>query len=312
MLMLLTCISCLGPTAVFGQAWTMAKGEYFVKVSASHVTAADQYTFDGRVVDFINGVKETAFKDQSLYLYSEMGLFRNLTIVLSVPYKRIFVEDLAFRYQTFAMGSGMIGMRIGLMPLLGFKPSAFSMALNLAATVPMGYSRNYAPSAGPGQIDGQATLGLGLSFYPVAAYLQASGGYRYRSSFYPLSRAQPCNVGTAIDCIRDLKPDYGDEFLFTAEGGIMFLNGMLFFQALANGVWSLEQPLIGFTAINPIPTLQRYVKMGGGFTLYPFRITRYFGLADLGISAQYFITPYGRNTIKSNDLFLGIEYRKKF
>ncbi len=290
----------------------MARGEYFVKVSASHVIAADQYTFDGRVVDFINGVKGTAFKDQSLYLYTEMGLFRNLTFILSVPYKRIFVEDLAFRYQTFAMGSGIIGMRIGLVPLLGLKPSAFSMALNLAASVPMGYSRNYAPSAGPGQIDGQATLGFGLSFYPVAAYLQASGGYRYRSSLYTLSQAQSCNVGTDIDCIRDLKPDYGDELLFTAEGGIMFLNGMLFFQALANGVWSIDQPLIGFTAINPIPTLQRYIKAGGGFTLYPFRITRYFSLADLGISAQYFLTPYGRNTIRSNDLFLGIEYRKKF
>jgi len=291
------------------QAWTMARGEHFLKVSGSHVTASDQFTFDGRLVDFVNGKDGTAFTDQSLYLYSELGLFDNLTVILSVPYKRIFIEDLAYRYQTFAMGSGTLGLRIGLIRLLGLRPSAFSMALNLAATMPTGYSRNYAPSAGPGQLDAQATLGIGLSFYPTAAYLQASGGYRYRSSVYTFSRARSCNVGADIDCIRDLKPDYGDELVFTAEGGIMFLNGMLFFQALVNGVWSVDTPYIGFTAINPIPTLQRYIKAGVGFAIYPFRVTHLFQMADLGISAQYFLTPYGQNTIQSNDLFIGIEYR---
>jgi hypothetical protein len=299
-------------TDLHAQAWTMPRGEHFVKLAGGYIIAADQYTFDGRIVDFVNGKSGNAFTDQSLYLYTELGLFQNLTMVVSIPYKRIFIEDLAYRYRTFAMGSGTLGLRIGLMPLFGVRPSAVSMALNLAVTAPMGYSRNYAPSAGPGQLDAQAVLGIGLSFYPTAAYLQASGGYRYRSSVYALSRAQSCNVGADIDCVRDLKPDYGDELVFSAEGGIQFFNGFLFIQALANGVWSVDAPYIGFTAINPIPTLQRYIKAGGGIAIYPFRITHFYGVANMGLSAQYFFTPYGRNTIQSRDLFVGIEYRVHF
>ena len=87
---------------------------------------------------------------------------------------------------------------------------------------------------------------------------------------------------------------------------------MLFFQALTNGVWSVDTPQIGFTAINPIPTVQRYIKTGGGFGIYPFRVTRWYSLADLGLTVQYFFTPYGRNAIKSTDLFAGIEYRVRF
>jgi len=293
----------------FAQAWTMPKGEYFVKITGSSVTASDQYTFDGRTVDFVDGVQGNAFMDQSLYLYGEFGFFENITLVLSLPYKRTFIEDLAFKYQTFALGSGTVGARFSLLPLLGAKPSALSLSLNLGAHIPLGYTRNFAPSVGAGQIDAQATLGIGYSFYPVAAYVQAGGGYRYRSSQYMFSKATGCNVGSDINCIRDLQPTFGDEFLFSAEAGMAFMNGMLFFQALGHGVWSVNEPIIGFTAVNPIPTQQRYIKAGGGFSIYPFRITRIYSFADLGIGVQYFITPYGRNAIQSQDIFVGIEYR---
>ncbi len=302
----------LSSSTSFAQAWTMPRGEHFVKITGSKISAANQYTFDGRSINFVNGVDGTAFRDESLYFYSEWSLFNKLTLVLSLPYKRTFVNDLAFRYQTFAMGTGAIGFRIALLPLLGLRPSAVSVGLNLGANIPMGYTRNYAPSAGAGQLDAQASLGIGLSFYPTAAYLQVSGGYRYRSSVYLFSRAIGCNVGNDINCIRDLKPEYGDEMIFSAEAGMMFINGMLFFQAISNAVWSIEKPIIGFTAINPIPTHQRYIKAGGGFTIYPFRVTRLFAWSNLGLSAQYFLTPYGRNTIDSNDLFVGIEYRIRF
>ena len=302
-------VSFCGSQNSLAQAWTMPRGEHFVKITGSYSTATDQYTFDGRTADFVNGVEGDAFRDESLYLYGEFGFFDHLTLVLSVPYKRLFVRDLAFRYHTYAMGNGMLGVRVALLPLLGARASAVSAALNLSVSIPMGYTRNYAPSAGAGQIDGQATIGVGLSFYPTAAYAQIGGGYRYRSSIYTFSRTTSCNVGNDIDCIRDQTPEYGDEFVFSAEAGIMFINGMLFFQALANGIWSVERPAVGFTAINPIPTLQRFIKVGGGFTVYPFRITRRYGLADLGLSIQYFLTPYGRNTIVSRDLFAGIEYR---
>ena len=290
----------------------MPKGEHFFKVTGSSITASDQLTFDGRSIDFSNGVSGDAYIDESLYFYGELGLFKDLTLVLSLPYKRTFVEDLAFRYQTYAMGTGSVCVRVALLPLSGAKPSAFSVALNLGANVPLGYTRNFAPSAGPGQVDFQGSLGLGVSFYPTAAYFQMSAGYRHRTSIYTFSKAVSCNVGNDINCIRDTQPSYGDEYIFSADTGIMFLNGMFFFQAMMNGVWSLEEPFIGFTAINPIPTLQRYIKAGAGFTLYPFRLSRLYGWSDFGLSVQYFLTPYGRNTIDSTDLFVGLEYRVRF
>ena len=45
------------PSPARGQAWTLPKGESYVKVSYGHVTAAEQYTFDGRATDYINGLK---------------------------------------------------------------------------------------------------------------------------------------------------------------------------------------------------------------------------------------------------------------
>ena len=230
--LLLSIISLVGGMAFFNaanaQAWTMPRGEHFVKVTGSYVTASDQYTFDGRVADFVNGVEKKAFRDESFYLYGEFGLFDNVTMVLSVPYKRLFVRDLAFKYHTYAMGSSAIGVRLSLLPLFGVPHSAVALGFNLGVSLPMGYTRNYAPSAGAGQVDAQATLGVGVSFYPTAAYAQINGGFRYRSSMYDLSRATSCNVGSDIDCIRDLEPDYGNEFVFSAEAGIMFINGCCF------------------------------------------------------------------------------------
>ncbi|MEZ4699604.1 MAG: hypothetical protein R2834_04685 [Rhodothermales bacterium] len=302
-------IGLLTPVSLHAQAWTTAKGTFYAKLSRSDIRAADQFTFDGRTADFIDGVSGNAFVDQSYYLYTEWGLLNNLTVVLSAPFKQLTVTDQAFRYETSAIGSATVGLRFGLFPLLHIRPSAISMALNLGATVPTGYTRNYTPSVGSGQVDAHALLGLGLSFWPTAAYIQAAGGYRYRSTYYGLSKAVGCTSGTDIFCIRDTQPAYGDEWLFQAEGGIILMSGTFFIQALGQGVWSVDKPVVGFTALNPIPTRQRYIKAGAGFTVYPFKLTRVFRLENLGFGVQAFLTPYGRNTIDSQDLFFGIDLR---
>lgn len=302
----------MGPAAGYGQAWTVPRGTFYAKIAHGDIRASEQFTFDGRTADFIDGVRGDAFVDESYFLYTEWGWLDNLTLVLSAPYKRLTVTDLAFLYETAAIGSATVGVRVGLFPLFRIRPSAVSMALNLGATVPTGYTRNLAPSAGSGQVDAHAILGLGLSFWPTAAYLQAAGGYRYRSSFYGLSKATPCNAGSDLFCIRDSRPAFGNEWLFQAEAGLQLVNGTFFIQALGQGVWSAETPVVGFTAINPIPTRQRYLKAGAGFAVYPFRLTRLYRLEHLGFGIQAFLTPYGRNTIDSQDLFFGIDYRGRW
>ena len=179
------------------------------------------------------------------------------------------------------------------------------------AHIPAGYTRNFAPSTGAGQVDVQASLFFGQSFYPLPAYAQVGAGYRHRSSLYLFSHSAPCNSGSDIHCITDPHASYGDELVFHAEMGVSPFNGFILLQAIGTGTWSMEAPRVGFSAINPLPTQQRFVKAGAGVALYPFKALEGAFLDDLVISAQYFLTPFGRNTTNSRDLFLGVEYRPR-
>ena len=308
---------CLGLAAclnrpVAAQAWTMPKGTAYVKLFYGNVTAGEQFTFDGRTTDYINGLPGDTYRDRSLYLYSEMGLSDHFSLVLSVPYKRTFVRDHAFRFRIFGLGSVAVGGRLSLLPVLGLTSSRQALSVNFMAYVPTGYTRNYTPSTGAGQLDFQSSLFWGLSLYPVPGYAQLGIGYRHRSSIYMLSHAAPCIGGSDIHCTTDPQTAYGDELIFHGETGFSAFNGLMLFQAIGTGVWSLEKPDVGFSAINPYPTHQRIIKVGAGFTLYLFRPLSGAALDTLGFSAQYFQTPFGRNTINSRDLFVGVEYRPRF
>ena len=294
---------------VQAQAWTQPPGGAYLKAFYGKVDAAEQYAFDGQAVDFISGLPGDTFRDRSLYLYSETGLSKAVTLVLTVPYKRIFVRDQAYRFRTFAFGSVAIGARVSLLEVLGRQPSRNALAANLSANVPMGYKRNYAPSGGPGQVDLQAMVNYGRSFWPFPAYAQGGAGYRHRTSVFAFSGAVECQQGRDINCIGDVRPDFGDEVLFSAEVGGTPFGGALLVQGLVGGSWSVGAPSVGFSALNPIPTHQRFVKMGGGATVYPFEVLGMPALESIGVGLQYFLTTMGRNTINSRDLFVGIEFR---
>ena len=287
----------------------MPKGEAYVKLFYSKTDAARQYTFYGRTTDFIDGLEGNTFRDRSLYLYAEVGLSDNLSMTLSLPYKRLFIRDQSFRFRTFAVGTVSLGVRIALLPLFGRTASRNAAALNFTVGVPAGYTRNYAPSAGSGQVDVEALISVGHSFWPFPAYAQAGAGYRYRSSMYAFSDAVKCQPGRDVSCITDARPSFGDEWVYRIEAGLTPFGGGLLVQALAGGAWSLHLPTTGFSAVNPIPTRQRFLKVGGGLAIYPFRIAGMKHLARFGLNVQYFVTPTGRNTLASRDLFVGVEFR---
>ncbi len=294
------------------QAWTMPRGSAYVKLFYGNITAGEQFTFDGRETDYVNGLPGDTYRDRSLYLYSEFGLSDHFSMILSVPYKRTFVRDHAFRFRIFGLGSVSIGGRLSLLPMLGISSSRQALALNLMAYVPTGYTRNFTPSTGAGQLDFQSSLFWGMSFHPFPGYAQLGAGYRHRSSIYLLSQSAPCISGNDIHCITDPQTSYGDELVFHAETGIAPFGGFILFQAIGSGIWSMKKPDVGFSAINPFPTHQRLIKAGAGITLYPLKALVSSSLDSIGFSAQYFITPYGRNTINSRDLFLGVEFRPNF
>jgi hypothetical protein len=289
-----------GGERAWAQAWPQAPGSVYAKLAYGTATASEQYSFDGRVRPYADGVDEDAFFDRSLYAYAEAGLTPDVTLVVAAPLRRVFVRDAAFRYRTYGFGSINLGARVGLKPLLGVLGDADALAVNAALTLPTGYTRNRTPSVGTGQVDAELALAYGRSLHPIPAYAQVSAGYRYRSSFYSFSRAVECQEGVDLDCLRDLKPDYSDELTATAEAGYTF-GGRLLVQAMARGVYSVEKPETAFSVANPLPTRQRALKVGGGAALaLP---------GGVGLSAQVFYTPVGRNTVRSLDLFLGLDGR---
>ncbi len=295
----------LGLTTVHvgrGQAWVQPKGHAYVKLSRSDVTASEQYRFDGERIPYADNVEGEAFFDESFYLYSEIGLTDNLTLVAILPYKSIRVRDAAFDYETEGLGSVMIGLRTGIKNLVGLTADQHTLAANFMVTLPTGYTRNFTPSVGPGQVDVQTTINYGVSLWPFPGYAQAGLGYRYRSALYGFSTTTPCEDGRDVNCFEDVETKYDDELLFSAEAGVN-LGRWALVQVIGFGVLSNKPPdaETSFSIRNPIPTRQRYVKVGGGLTVYPLR--------KLGLGVQVFFTPSGRNTIRSTDIFWGLEYR---
>lgn len=290
------------PAVLRAQAWPKGEGEGYIKISYGSSTASEQYTFDGRKKEYADNVADDAFFDRSIYAYAEYGLTSNLTLTASLPYKRLIVRDAAFRYRTFAFGTATVGGRFGLKDIIGGLGDADALAANFSISAPTGYTRNYLPSVGAGQVDMDLSVSYGRSFYPTPAYAQGGVGLRYRSGIYSLSTTIPCQEGVDKDCFTDRMPDFGDELLFAVEGGYTF-GDLLFVNLVARGSFSLTPPTEGFSVGNPIPTRQRYIKTGATVAVRPFDF--------LALSAQAFATPYGLNTVNSFDLFLGVDYSFK-
>ena len=292
-------VLCGNLSQAFAQAWTKEEGKLYSKISYGTSTASEQYTFDGRQKEYADNVSDNAFFDRSIYLYGELGLTPDLTLVGGLPFKRVIVRDAAFRYRTFAFGNAQIGARYTLNNLLGTAGTSESFAANLALSLPLGYTRNLTPSVGSGQIDAEFNTSWGHSFYPFPAYAQAGLGYRYRSSIYALSTATDCQEGIDKNCFADSRPVYTDDLLGGIEAGVTISNRVLL-QGLARVNWSLKEPDVGFTVSNPIPTRQRFLKVGMGIGVAVWQ--------GIGVSGQMFFTPTGLNTVNSTDLFLGIDY----
>ena len=75
----------------------------------------------------------------------------------------------------------------------------------------------------------------------------------------------------------------------------------LFLQGILASTWSLKGPETGFTVTNPVPTRQRFVKVGfGSAVMLPAGITT---------NVQGFYTIAGQNSVRSFDLFLGVDVK---
>lgn len=302
-LLLLLLVLLLPLTDAAAQAWPQSAGGVYAKLSYGQADAQTQFDFEGEERPYADGVTDGAFEDRSAYLYAEYGLTDRLTLVGLLPFKTLTTRDLDFRYEAQALGSPQLGARYALTDLLDLAGTPHTLSASAAVAFPLGYARNRTPAVGTGQVDVQAGLHYGVSLYPLPLYVQAGGGYRHRSGLYGLSTTVDCEPGTSIGCTLDEMPDYDDELFYTAELGASDGRWVLA-QALVQGVASTREPQPErITADGAIPTRQRWLKVGGGLTVYP--------LPGVGLSVQAFATPSGANTIRSTDLFVGLEYIRR-
>ena len=291
-------------------AWTRTPSETWSLVSFGYIAGSKQFLPDRTQVDFIQGIEgRDTYEDASFYAQLQVGLQKGLTLNATLPFKRVFVEQESFFTRTEAVGDLYFGLRFGLFDLLNMQ-SPVAWSLEAGVGLPTGYTRNRAPSVGAGNIDVELKTTVGYGFKVASwlpAYTQLGAGVRIRTGIFSLSRAIDCNPTSDVDCVVDTKPDYSEEIIYLGELGFTPLSGGLLLFAKVFGAHSIPEPRVGFTAANPIPERQRYVKAGVGGAVYPMRLANLSFLEQLGVIVQHYWTVDGQNTPKTNDLFVGLE-----
>ncbi|MEL7369074.1 MAG: hypothetical protein AAFN74_09200 [Myxococcota bacterium] len=291
-------------------AWTRPKAEVWSLVSFGYVAGRTQFLPDRSEVDFIQGIDDrNTFEDASFYAQLQLGLFNGLTLNTTLPFKRVFIEQQAFFTETQALGDVYFGLRAGIFELAGIQ-SPVAWSVEVGANLPTGYTRNLAPSVGPGNIDVEIKTAFGYGFRPFSwlpAYAQLGVGLRIRTGIFALSSAAICNLTSDIDCVVDTQPDYSEEIIYLGELGVTPLGGSLLLFGKVFGAHSIPTPEVGFTAANPIPERQRYVKAGFGGAVYPAKLAGFTTLERLGVIVQHYWTVDGQNAPRTNDLFVGLE-----
>lgn len=285
---------------IHAQAWTQPAGSAYLKVAHGRTSVSEQYDVNGNVAPFSEDVDGDAFFDRSVYLYGEVGLLSGLTLVGMVPIKNISVMQDSERLQTVGVGDVELRARVDLLPLLGPGDEATALAFSIGARLPSGYTRNISPSVGSGQTDLQVGLALGRSFSPVPVYAQAGVSFVNRLSMYGLSRAIDCTSDSDIPCGTDVQADFDNEWVYRFEAGVSVGTRTLI-QLLSEGRRSVNEPEEQFEVLNPIPTRSRFFKIGSGITVSPTEA--------VGISVQMFRAVSGRNTLRSTEVFVGVEYK---
>lgn len=204
----------------FAGAWTQKKSMGYYKLGFRMIRATEYYGPSGKKVDI------RTFSDYTTTLYAEYGLTSRITIVASIPFKRLTINraetksgalifdgaarngisdsDLGVRFGFFSMGSSVLSGEI----ILGL-PIGSDESPDLLLT-------------GDGEFNQSYKLQFGHSLWPKPFYFSLEGGLNNRTK------------------------GYSDEIIYAAEAGYQF-NPKLFFVFKARGVETLENGDDGIT-----------------------------------------------------------------
>ena len=209
--LLLLALTLLFPGESDGGAWTQSDGGYYLKLSALSFTTTEELNADG---DRTPRLGDGELTDRGLSAYLEYGLTDRLTLVASLPYKRVEDERFIGGRQTgvaaVKRSTGFGDLEARLRWSLRTSPVVLSVALG--GKMPLGYDVTTATRVplGTGKADGDVRLLAGRSFYPLPLYPTGEIGFRRRGG------------------------RFSDEILLAAETG--YTAGRLLLKANLSGV----------------------------------------------------------------------------
>jgi hypothetical protein len=183
-------------------AWSLAPGDWYSEFRAGVFTADSWHDENGTRSGLFGG---GLVQQRSLISYNELGWKKHTSVVLAVPAQSLTRRDGIGRLDRTETGLG--DATVGFRYRLANAASAFAIELDWKA--PLGYNRHLlathqdsircgdasgngdslrqdclrqtvAPRLGEGQQDVSLLLRAGYAFVPLRAYVDLSGGYRYR------------------------------------------------------------------------------------------------------------------------------------
>ena len=207
-------------------AWTQSQGGFYFKMAGLAFRSQEYLNTDGERLDRVEAPSTEELSDRNVSAYLEYGLRDHLTLVASLPYKRlvfektdvrVFKSDLVdttiIREHPDETRSGLADLELRLRWRLLLDPAVVSLAAG--GKFPMGYKMrpdSFVP-LGTGESDGEVRLLVGKSLYPLPAYVTGTLGYRRRGG------------------------DFGDELFHGLEAGYSY--NRLLVKGVVEGIQTL-------------------------------------------------------------------------
>ena len=163
----------------YAGAWTQKRGHFFNKVGLLRFDSSSQYLLNGEKKPLTNNGQVI---DVTFYDYFEYGLFDNLTLMGSVPFKRVSFSCAiqGCNKSTSGFSDVYAGFRYKL------SESTWITSIQAGVKLATGYETDEqkldtAPPLGDGQTDVEFRLLVGRSIANGTGYLNLDAGFRARS-----------------------------------------------------------------------------------------------------------------------------------
>ena len=231
-------ISCLLLITTFDAyaQWPRGKGKGYVQFSLGRADASRGYDARRNLGPLGSLENPESYGETAVYAYGEYGLTNKLTLIASTFFKDTVGENLNGAFTNAGLSDLTVQLRYSL-PQLG--PLVISPQVGLS--IPTGYDPDDSPPLGSGEFDVLAQATVGVSFWPIPAYLGSGFGIKLRGG------------------------DIQDEVIAYLESGYFITKNVLV-RGRADLTESTTNTTTGFSMLDQVPE-QGYVTMGPGLSV---------------------------------------------